>query len=373
MGVLEELAKAAKGALHRADDKFWCTDMLPCGIAAVDWCLGGGVGYGRVTELIGAWSSGKTMLLYLFLAQNQRMGGVSILFEAEGAFNEDFYRKLGGDPSTLWVYNLETVEQLFDSIEVICDAKMKSKDQKPYALGWDSIAATATKHLMETDMGVRDMSKANAMDQGCKKIRSKLEETKIAVISTNQTREKIGSMDSAVHTPGGNAWPFLASQRVHLQFDGGDKSSKILSRDGTVEIGRWTKGKVIKNKLATPFGEFILPIYVEDGHWHPEYEEGTIIGIHAIESLFYNYLRKRIYLPDKTAIVELHDGGWYTISNRALPGGSKKFRKSEWPQIVKEYPWLLTYPYDQKTAYDLQANTAQVSQATTPEPPAVGT
>src|SRR5688572_22782911 len=138
MGVIEELQKKYKDAMHRADEEFWFTDFLPCGIAGVDWALGGGVGYGRVTELVGRWSSGKTMLLYKFLANNQARGGVSMLFEAEGAFEPDFYKKMGGDPSTLWTYNLETVEEFFDAITLMCETKIKQKDNKPYCVGWDS-------------------------------------------------------------------------------------------------------------------------------------------------------------------------------------------------------------------------------------------
>jgi RecA/RadA recombinase len=373
--VIAALRKSASDAVHLANEPYWFTDMLPCGVAAVDWALGGGVGYGRVAELVGDWSTGKTLLLYMFLAQNQQRGGISVLFEAEGAFNAEFFAALGGNPDTLWTYNLETCEEFFNAVFLMCKTKVKSKENKPYAVGWDSIAATGTKHLMDTDMETRDMSKANVMNLGAQKLRAELKDARIAVISTNQTREKIGSYDSAVHTPGGKSWPFIASQRIHMMFDGGDKTSKILDREGKVEIGRWVKGKVIKNKLASPFGEFMLPIYIEEGFYHPTYEQGTVKGIHLQEALFFNYLREKIYLPSKRPMIIMPSNGWYAISPEALPSGGQNFRKSDWPKVLEDHPWLYQYPYTHKTpADDLKNSSAQSAQEqpNVPTPPPDG-
>lgn len=350
MAVIDDLQKIFKGAMVKADAPFWFTDFLRSGIPALDYALGGGFGYGRIAELIGLWASGKTMVLYKALAENQKNGGISILFEAEGAFDEKFYKALGGDPSSLWVYPLDTVEQFMDCLYTICETKSKAKDNKPYAVGWDSIAATGTKHLMETDMeDAKDMSKANAMSMGSMRVRTVVKEARVAVISTNQTREQIGSKDSAVHTPGGKAWPFIASQRVHLTFDGGDKGSKITDRDLKHDIGRWVEGKVIKNKLASPWNEFYLPIYTRDGFLHPVYNYATTIGPDLYESLFFSYVKSFIISPDKKDII-LPAGektGRYRINPEVYPS-DRTFFKKEWPDIVQQYPWLWTYPYSRE-------------------------
>lgn len=346
MAIIDDLQKVWKNALFRGDEEFWHTDFLRTGIPTIDYALGGGFGYGRVAELLGMWSSGKTMILYKALAANQAAGGISILFEAEGAFDETFYRLMGGDPSTLWVYPLDTVEQFMDCLYTICESKKKAKDLKPFAVGWDSIAATGTKHLMETDMeDAKDMSKANAMSMGASRIRTVVKEARVAVISTNQIREKIGDMGTGPHTPGGNAWPFLASQRIHLKSEGGEKSSRISTADGKHEIGRWVIGEVIKNKLAaTLWYKFSLPIYLQSGHAHPEYGHQTTLGIDVYESLFYGYLRQRILSPDKKDIIIMPTNGWYQVNPELVPN-DRKFRKGEWPKIVSEFPFLWTFPY----------------------------
>ena len=246
----------------------------------------------------------------------------------------------------------------------VCQTKEKSKDSVPYAIGWDSIAATSTKHRQEADMDTRDMSKANAMNEAVMKIRDILNRTRIAVISTNQTREKIGSNDSEVHTPGGKAWPFIASTRIHLMFEGGSKTSLITDDSGT-EIGRWVVGRIIKNKLAPPFGTFNLPIFVQNGYAHPEgYGYSTKIGIDSYCALFYGYLRGKIKSPSKEQILTT-SGTWYTVDPNMC--SIRKFIKKDWVNIVTENPWLWTYPYDGKYPLMPVTNAQQSNPATSTE------
>lgn len=375
MGFEEELNTAFKGAMHRANQSFWHTDMLPSGLPSLDHALGGGFGYGRIVELYGDWSSGKTMVLYYALANNQKLGGTSILFEAEGAFNAEFYAKLGGDPDTLWVYPVDTVEEVFDGMVTIVKTvgknSKKGSDRPRVAIGWDSIAATGTKHLLEAGMEKRDMSKAGAMSAGTQLVTTQIKESRICVIATNQTREKIGSNDSATHTPGGKAWPFHSSQRVELQFDGGSKGSLIWSAEkDAVEIGRHIRGCITKNKLAAPFGRFSLPIYVKEGFWHPlGYNCGIEVGIDSRESLFYLYRDKNCTLEGREAVFTSPSSGWYELSEKIAPG-YKKWQKKDWLEVLDAYPVLWTLPYEGLPSANIGSETSgedQTSELQQPE------
>lgn len=349
MGYLETAAKAIKKGLYSGDATSFGVEFLPSGIPDVDYALGGGIAKTRVITAGGLWSTGKTMLLYYFLAMNQRMGGDSALAESEGGWNSDFYRNIGGDPHTLTLLpDLETCEELFDWVYEICTLKIKEKIHRHTLIGWDSIAATSTTHRQETELDKRDMSKSIIMDNGVKKIRSLLKPANVTIFATNQVREQIGSMSSEVHMPGGNAWPFISSQIIQLKFDGGDKSSKIVQGDSEDPIGRWVKGNVVKNKTASPWGEFAVAIYTHANREHPDYGTPTTIGINAVESLFYGYFRQRIKYIAKNAppepILQGGQSGRYFVNKKFAPNlGS--FYKREWPAVLTENIWLWNFPY----------------------------
>lgn len=340
MGLTDRLKTSFKGALKQASAPFWHTDFLPTGIFPVDHALGGGFGYGRVAEILGEWSAGKTMVLYYALIENARRGGISILGESEGAFNADFFTALGGNPEQLWVFPLDTVEEFFDMVITICDDQEKEKSQVPVMIGWDGIAATGTKHLQEVGMDKIDMSKPNAMNRGCQLIGTRVKKCKIAVVATNQTRERIGNNDSSPHGPGGKAWPFLSSQRIYMRYDGGTAGSVIWNKDASKEIGRRVRGQVIKNKLAAPFAKFVLPIYVAGGHWHPEFDGvGTALGIDRHQALFENY--KEGYITYKNRPVVKFEGGWYRLDAEvAGESDTVNFHKKDWLTVLGKYPQL---------------------------------
>lgn len=339
----EALVKAKLPGVVKGSDSFWHTDFLRTGIAGLDYALGGGFGYGRCAEIFGNWSSGKTMILYNALAANQKVGK-SVLFESEGAFDKVFFAGLGGDPESLLVYPVDTVEAVFDGMVAICDMMEKEKSNIPIAIGWDGIAATGTDHLQETGMDKRDMTKALVMNWGSQLVATKAKKRRIAIISTNQVREQIGSNESATHTPGGKAWPFICSQRIELRFDGGDKASRIY--EGDLEIGRWVRGEIVKNKLAAPFGKFTMPIFIRPGKDHPELKGAkTALGIDRDWALFYTYLRMQVLLPGGVPIVSMPSNGWYAIHESLAPG-YKKFQKSDWLDALNAFPKLRTLPYD---------------------------
>lgn len=357
MSLSTELNSAFKNGLLKGDAVGWHKDFLSCGIPMIDGALSGGFGYGSCSEIFGNYSTGKTVLGYLCLIQNSKNGGVSILAESEGAYNPDFYRSLGGDPDQLQLLPREssrTVEGIFNAVNKIADIMLKTKskgDTTPCCILWDGIAATGTEHLQEVGMDKRDMSKANAMSCGCSLIGNKIEQARIAFIATNQVREMIGSMDSATHTPGGRAWPFLCSQRVELSFDGGSKGSLIFDKDKEdVTIGRWIRGSVIKNKLGPPWRKFAVSFYVETGYWHPAgYPYGTKVGICLEESAFFHYLRGRYLPPSKTPIVDSPSNGWYQLSSEFFPS-AEKFRASEWSELWNKYEVLRTMKFEELLA-----------------------
>lgn len=340
--------------LRLGTDTFWTTDFCRTRSLTIDWALGGGFGYGRISELLGEYATGKSAILYLALAENQRMGGISVLYESEGAFDRNFFSMLGGDPTKLLLMSVATCEDVFDGMMAVIAWMDKSKVPKtvPVMMGWDSIAQTGTKHLLETTMETRDMSKAFIMSSGVQKITAALKDNRVALIATNQLREQIGIQTSEPHGPGGKAWPYASSQRIMLKHDGGYKGSQIFGGNtGNEEIGRWVRGKVIKNRLASPFAEFTYPFYFRTGTGlnHPTYGTPLKFGICEEEALWFFYVREHYRLPDNTKVIEGGAGGRYRI-NEQVVAGLGSFYAKEWPDILKDHQELRNMPFDKAKA-----------------------
>jgi RecA/RadA recombinase len=345
-----------------SDDWFSC-DFLPSGIAGVDWIIGQGIAYGRLGELFGGYSSGKTYLLYLFLAMNQRQGGTSVLIETEYAYDEQFFRSLGGDPESLILIPAPTTQFVFNSIANICKHVIKEKTQEKVAVGWDGIAATNTKHLKDTGMDKADMSKPRAMSQGTSYITHLVSEAGIAVIATNQTRERIDDKSydpmKRTHTPGGRAWPFHGSQRSELVFRGGyirgvNRDAKGKKKDpdaNTPNIGHWVEVYVDKNKLAPPHLKCRLPFYSYDDEEHPVWGTLTRMGVDYAEALWDFYLNSRFRLdPANTkrpVVRAVTANGWYAVDESIAPG-APKFQAKDWPGVLESYPELWQVVYRQQ-------------------------
>lgn len=366
--LADRLAGAFKGNIFKGSSQAFHTKFLPTDIPPIDFALGGGFGFGRVHELYGNFSSGKTMVLYKALIANQKRGGESVLAEAEGAFNPEFFEMMGGDADALHLLPVDTCEEVFDAIVKIAKtrqemqteaAKKKTEPPVPVVIGWDSIAATGTKHLMDVGMEKRDMSKALIMSQGAQLIGTLVKECDICVIATNQTREKVGSKDSATHTPGGMAWAFQSSQRIELMYDGGSKTSLICDEGSKEELGRWIRGNVTKNKLASPWCRFKLPIYTLPGWIHPEYPgRTTAIGIDVDEALFTFYLDSRFFMPDGQRVLTMPSNGRYLL-HAGIDSEQKSFFAKQWPDMLEKYPHLRTLVYD--LAPNSIASAAEVS------------
>ena len=348
MSINDDFKSAFKGALF--DSQKWTYEVLPTGCVPIDLAIvAGGFGEGRIGEIFGSWSCAKTLVLYQWLIETQRRGGKTFLFESEGGFHADWFVSLGGvfgtgtDADLLVIPNLTSVEDFFSGCDKIIAVIEKTKYEGKVAIGWDSLAATATKLLDKKGVeGSHAAKKALVISEGVTRLSAQITGTRISVVNTNQTKIKMGSKDwEETHTPGGRAWPYMCSVRMELEFDGGPSGSKILDSNGDM-IGRSIRGKIVKNKLGPPFREFKFPVYTEAGVPHPEFDGVlTTVGLDCDEALLYWYLgnTRAVFGEDKQRFMEVKGGGFIAL-NPNLFEDATKFRKKDWPKILESYPDL---------------------------------
>jgi recombination protein RecA len=234
-----------KGAImrlgeHRAHDKVEC---IPTGSIALDLALGiGGVPRGRVTEIYGPESSGKTTLCLHIIANAQRRGGVAAFVDAEHALDPDYAQRLGVNINDLLISQPDTGEQALEIVEML--VRSGAVD----VVVVDSVAALVPRAEIEGEMGDAHVGlQARLMSQALRKLTGAINNSKTSVIFTNQLREKVGIMfGNPETTPGGRALKFYSSVRLDIRrID----SIKI----GTEVMGSRAKVKVVKNKVAPPF------------------------------------------------------------------------------------------------------------------------
>lgn len=358
MSLNDDLMKAFKGAMHNSADGAWTGTFMPTGLIPVDQSLGsctgaGGFGETRVHEIYGDWSTGKTIILYAWLINVQMaLGGKCILFEGEGGFAPQWYHDLGGildkrDPRTLLYYpDLRTVEDFFDGVMKIIEVIKKSGYDKPVAIGLDSLASLGTKHLQkEGSKGSRDMTKAFEISQGLKWIVPHLQGTRISLVGTNHITKVVGAAKwEPANTPGGRAWPYYSSARIELRYDGGPVGSMITVGEGkdTIKVGRWVRGEIVKNKMASPFSKFKLPLYVKAGYPHPVFDNTlTKKGVDADEALLEWYLGPESRFGKEREPVLTMGGAGRISLNKAL-AVTKTFYRREWLKILEAHPQLRT-------------------------------
>lgn len=356
LSLFDEISSNSKLGFVKGTDSIWNVETVPCGIPPVDHILGGGAAFGRIMEMFGNEASGKTFLLYLFLIENIRRGGVSVLLESEGAFNPDFYTALGGNPDRLLVRPVSSVEKVFDQVKDICKLKKKSKNSdEKIIIGWDSLAATGTDHLEETGMDTVDMSKPRMMSQGFTLVSTPLLEAGISFIIINQLRAKIDKYNPGVLTPGGMATGFAASQRLSLSYTQ-SKEFKIyhIPEDATEEekkkkdwqqIGRVVECKVAKNKIAGAWLQCNLHFYSHEGYEHPCFEgKTTRMGLDIDESLLDYYKTGNFKLSNGDRPVIQSSPGWFVLSS-ALDPKQSKWRRKDWPALLASRPDLQSLLY----------------------------
>ena len=218
-------------------------DVVPTGSLGLDLALGvGGVPRGRVIEIFGPESSGKTTLTLHIIAEAQRKGGQAAFIDAEHALDPSYAKKLGVDVDQLLISQPDTGEQALE----ICDTLVRSGAIDVVVI--DSVAALVPKAELEGEMGESLPGlQARLMSQALRKLTASISRSKTLVIFTNQIRSKIGVMfGSPETTTGGNALKFYASVRLDVRRIGSVK-------DKDAAVGNQTRVKVVKNKLAPPF------------------------------------------------------------------------------------------------------------------------
>ncbi|MDE6076638.1 MAG: recombinase RecA [Muribaculaceae bacterium] len=229
--------------MRLGDDSVQDVEAISTGSLGLDYALGvGGLPRGRITEIYGPESSGKTTLAIHVIAEAQKQGGICAIVDAEHAFDRFYAEKLGVDVNNLWIAQPDNGEQALEIAEQLINSGAID------VLVVDSVAALTPKAEIEGEMGDKNVGlHARLMSQAMRKLTSSIARTRTCCIFINQIREKIGVMfGNPETTTGGNALKFYSSVRIEIR-----PSSFI--KDGETTIGRLAKVKVVKNKVAPPF------------------------------------------------------------------------------------------------------------------------
>ena len=328
MGQIEK--QFGKGSVMKLGEyKAMEVEAIPTGALTLDVALGiGGIPKGRIIEIFGPESSGKTTLALHAVAESQKAGGTAAFIDAEHALDPIYAKKLGVDIDNLIVSQPDTGEQALE----ITEALVRSGAIDIIVV--DSVAALVPKAEIDGDMGDTHVAlQARLMSQALRKLAGVLNKSKTAIIFINQLREKVGIMfGNPETTPGGRALKFYASVRLDI------RRIENIKQDGEV-IGNRTRVKVVKNKVAPPFREAEFDILYGEGIS----KEGSILD-----------------LAVNLDIVE-KSGAWFSYNGAKIGQGRENVKKylKENPKILAEIEQKIRDNYSKAFEQALDENASE--------------
>jgi len=288
-------------------------DFVSTGSTMLDLAISnkpdGGIAVGRITEINGLESSGKSLIGAHMLAETQMKGGVAVYIDTETAVSTEFLESIGVDVQSMLYLHLETVEDIFSAIEEIVAKVRESDKDRLVTILVDSLAAATTKVELEAEFDKDGWatSKAIILSKAMRKITQMIGRQKIALVFTNQLRQKLGVMfGDPWTTSGGKALPFHASTRIRLKNLGQIKDAKKNT------IGMKMRAQVIKNRLGPPMRHADFELYFESGID----DEGSWLKV----------------LKDHNLVKQ--GGAWYTMDNHL--GEEIKFQSKDWAEKLQD-------------------------------------
>ena len=288
-------------------------DFVSTGSTMLDLAISnkpdGGIAVGRITELNGLESSGKSLLGAHMLAETQKKGGVAVYIDTETAVSTEFLTAIGVDVDNMLYLHLETVEDIFHAIEEIVAKVRESDRDRLVTIRVDSLAAASTNVEMEADFDKDGWatSKAIIISKAMRKITQMIGRQQIALVFTNQLRQKLGVMfGDPWTTSGGKALPFHASTRIRLKNTGQIKDKKNNT------IGMKMRAQVIKNRLGPPMRHADFELYFEtgiddDGSWLKVMKDHKLVK---------------------------QGGSWYTMQDHK--DKEVKFQSKDWSELLQD-------------------------------------